>query len=308
MDERLRTHAAALGDVFSWADAQRYGVRPAQLAAWASTGEVMRVRRNAYVVGQVWTDSPLDVQARLRVRAVVHASNGWVASHQSALSVHNLPLHSTSLGVIDVVADVSRMRESARVRRHPRADNPHQVSVGGLSSVPIPWAIGQVALREGVIPALVALDRALHEERTCLEDVRRAGHALAVGGEDARPVERLLALADARCESVGETLTRVMLLDLGFRPTSQFVITRRNGRFVARVDFLLENGVVVEFDGAIKYAGEDKDEVLAAQDAREKAIRELGYGVARLTWDDLDRPAIVLAKIRAALMEMAAAS
>ncbi len=99
-----------------------------------------------------------------------------------------------------------------------------------------------------------------------------------------------------------------MLLDLGFRPTSQFVITRRNGRFVARVDFLLENGVVVEFDGAIKYAGEDKDEVLAAQDAREKAIRELGYGVARLTWDDLDRPAVVLAKIRAALMEMAAAS
>jgi hypothetical protein len=307
MDQRLVAYAVQQGGVLSWACAQRFSVRPAELAAWAAAGEVVRVRRNAYVLGSCWHTAEPDERNRLRVQAVINASDGWAASHQSALALHALPVHEMSMTVLDVIARVRELRLAAGVRRHPLGENPHRVLVDGHAAVPIPWAIAQVALRQGVLPALVALDRALHAERTCREDVRAAGFSLATGGEDARPIERILALADPKCESVGETLTRVLLLDLGYQPRSQVVINDPAGRFVARVDFLLENGVVVEFDGAVKYAGTDKDEVLDAQDRREQRIRARGHGVARLAWGDLRQPEVVLAKIRAEEVRMRAA-
>ena len=112
--------------------------------------------------------------------------------------------------------------------------------------------------------------------------------------------ERAIALADPASESVGETRTRLLLRDLGFEVVSQRVLADGR-RFVGRVDLLVEGIVVVEFDGLVKYAGQDGRSALAAEKARESAIVDLGYEVVRLVWADLANPAEVSRRVRLAL-------
>jgi very-short-patch-repair endonuclease len=308
MDPRLETHALAQGGVFAWVDAQRYCVTPRRLAAWVADGSVIRVRRNAYILASAWHRESPDGRNRLRVRAVTASQASWAASHQSALAAHELPLHDVTLGWFDMAAPVSRYREQALVRRHPLRDLPPPVDVEGCRTMPIPYAVAQVALRDGLLPALVALDRALHGERTCLDDIRRAGDRLVHDSEETKVIDRLIALADPLCESVGETLTRVLLLDLGYAPRSQVVIRDTFGHFVGRVDFLIDERLVVEFDGAIKYEGEDAAEVLERQRAREARLVALGYVVVRLSWDQLRDAEVVMARIEAARAALAMAA
>ena len=75
---------------------------------------------------------------------------------------------------------------------------------------------------------------------------------------------------------------------------------------MGRVYFLVAVRSVVEFDGAVKYAGPDGVEALVAEKRREDQLRALGYAVVRVTWDDLAHPARLLAAIRAALSAPAA--
>jgi very-short-patch-repair endonuclease len=81
---------------------------------------------------------------------------------------------------------------------------------------------------------------------------------------------------------------------------SQVRIVDGSGVVVARVDHLVDERVVVEFDGLVKYAGAEGRDALAAEKAREDLLRSLGYEVVRLTWADLDRPQRVDALVRAA--------
>ena len=76
----------------------------------------------------------------------------------------------------------------------------------------------------------------------------------------------------------------------------------------ARVDFLLGQKVIVEFDGLMKYADAAGREALAAEKQREDLLRSLGYEVVRLTWADLARPKRVEALIRSAMRRVEARS
>ena len=100
---------------------------------------------------------------------------------------------------------------------------------------------------------------------------------------------QLLREADPACESVGETRTRVLLRDLGLEVRSQVRISDARG-LIGRVDFLVGERVVVEFDGMVKYGGAEGRRALQAEKAREDRLRDAGYVVVRLVWADLDDP------------------
>jgi very-short-patch-repair endonuclease len=68
---------------------------------------------------------------------------------------------------------------------------------------------------------------------------------------------------------------------------------------IGRVDFLVADRLIIEFDGAAKY-GDTADAVLAEK-WREDRLRACGYRVIRLSWADLDQPEVVAARIRSAL-------
>ena len=71
--------------------------------------------------------------------------------------------------------------------------------------------------------------------------------------------------------------------------------------------YLPDLGVVIEFDGRVKYEGRDGAQALAAEKRREDRIRALGYGIVRLTWRDLSNPGRVREAIQRAAATVALA-
>ena len=100
-------------------------------------------------------------------------------------------------------------------------------------------------------------------------------------------------------ESVGESRTRLILSDAGFRLTPQ-VELRNAVRFLGRVDFVVNDCVVVEFDGLVKYAGKDGKMALASEKDRESEITRLGYEVVRIIWSELEDTSAILDRVWAA--------
>ena len=99
-----------------------------------------------------------------------------------------------------------------------------------------------------------------------------------------------------------------MLRGLGYAFTPQFEVVRseRPGR-VFHADFRIEDSLVlVEFDGKVKYDPLSNPDAARAnfdEKLREDELRRLGFVVVRLTRADLARPALVRARVEAALAD-----
>lgn len=298
MNPRLHALAMAQGGVFGSADARTVDADDAELRSLVRSREVVRVRRGAYVLGPLWSEAKHEEQLRLFTLAVLRTRDKDVATHHAALALNHLPLHGVRLDVVDVQSKVDRVRLSAGLRTQP-GSLPY-TTTDGAKCVSIEHAIVQVLLRSGMEAALVPLDAALRTKVCTLERVRAAVAGMVPPTRKALG-ERLIALADPKSDSPGETRTRLLLHDLGHQWRSQVVICDEGGDFVAKVDFLLEGKVVVEFDGFKKYGGADGARALAAEKRREDRLRALGYRVVRLVWADLNRPEHVAVVLRRAL-------
>lgn len=303
MSEHLLALAAAHHGVISTRDATRLDVDPNALADLVRAGTVVRVRRGAYVVGELWAPASPERRLDLRTRAVLHARgrSDEAATHQSALAVHGLPLHGVPTDVVDLSGRVARVRRSTALRVHPADATLPVAVVNGCPTVSAEVALAQVALRDGRDPAVVAADRALAAGLVDLDLVLALVARLAESTRQAARAERWLRQTDASSESVGETRTRLLLVDLGHEVRTQVRIPDASGMVLARVDLLVGERVVVEFDGLVKYAGADGRAALAAEKGREDLLRSLGHEVVRVTWADLARPHRVEAMVRSAL-------
>lgn len=120
-------------------------------------------------------------------------------------------------------------------------------------------------------------------------------------------MRQVFAFADGRSESVGESMTRVQLRQLGLpRPELQATIVGTHGEVIGRTDFLISaHGTVIEFDGRVKYekflrVGESSADVVYREELREDAIRATGLEVVRMTWRDHFHDAAVLARCMSA--------
>lgn len=158
--------------------------------------------------------------------------------------------------------------------------------------------------------AVVGLDLVLRERLASREDVARL--------LDARPTargrpgaSRALAFATSAAGSPGESLTRVVLHELGAPPP---VLQHRfawgdGGAFKDVVDFWWpEFGVVLEFDGRVKYAtarwrhGRTTGQVVVDEKIREDRIRNRPEvrGFVRAVWDELTHPSSLATNLRTA--------
>ena len=125
------------------------------------------------------------------------------------------------------------------------------------------------------------------------------------GRRGVRRARRVLAAMDTRSESVGETLTRLMLAESVLpAPELQWVIVGRTGTY--RADFAWPaQWLVLEFDGESKYS-DSAATVIRNERRREVEIQELGWTVIRVGWHDVVRtPAATVDRISAALRRTA---
>lgn len=168
-------------------------------------------------------------------------------------------------------------------------------------------SVADVTCSDGVVAGLIQANHFLHEGLTSRHELD-AMFARAVNWPRSLGHHLVLHLADARIESVGETLCDHLFFTQGLpRPEIQLPIYDPLYDVSYRVDFAWPaKRVIVEFDGEEKYhryrrAGETIEQAVIREKRREDRIREItGWTVIRLTWRDLGFPANTAKRIREA--------
>lgn len=302
MDATLRAHLDRHHGVVSARQASELGLTANHLRALVRSGELVRVTRGAYVDAALVDGGTREGVHRAKLLAVVVSRGGALAaSHQSAALLQGLPVLRSELEPVRVVHTTDRVntRRHDAFTVHPCPGREALSDWNGVPTVVPAVAVLGTAMLAGARSGLMAADAALHRRMTTREELHewlaRLAHHPGVA-----LARQVVTQADGRAESPGESLLRSVLQRLGYEVVPQFIV-RDGHTVVARVDFLLPAlGVVVEFDGLVKYDGQGGRAALAAEKERERRIRRLGYGVARIVWSDLFDDRRVEAEIAAA--------
>lgn len=235
-----------------------------------------------------------DEDLRVLVRSYVgDLPPSAVLSHRSALIVHGLPIpyfdrnESTRVEVVHPAHGVRRNTLLMRRRDYGQSD---VCEIDGARVTSLLRTLADIS-RDYPLPFAVAvLDAAIHRSLVTWSQIRVYCEARPARTRQ-RQIDRALALADGRRESVSESICAVRFVEFsipGFEP--QVTIRDESGKFVARTDFANRRAkVIAEFDGAGKYHLPDRDprEELELERRREYKLRNLGYSVFRLRWQDL---------------------
>lgn len=270
---------------------------PSLLRASLRGGAVRRIRDGVFVSTERWASANRHERFVLTVRGILLTHPDWIASHHAALALHGLPLHDVDLDVVDVVGAfrASKIRPGLRAHlataeqlTHAAEQDPRCVSVADACVL--------TAAASGFAAGLVAMDAALHRNLVTVEQLRAAltlpGARYGIGAARAA-----IEATDRACESPGESLTRALLVQAGFDVRSQVWLADTDGN-IGRVDFLVGDRVVVEFDGAVKYDGIDGKRELVKEKRREDRLRAAGFRVVRVMWEDLQHPERLTRRIR----------
>ena len=276
-------------------------------------GELLRLCPGVAVERKAWQAATPRQRHLLRVVALLPKLSSRVAvSHASAAAVWGAPILGDWPERVHVVDPARRTTQSTpTVVRHAGLLLPQEARVesGVLVTSPARTA-ADLALSWTFREAVVALDQLLHRRLTTREEIGRFLDArpTARGRTGAR---RAVAFATSAAESPGESLTRVVLHELGAPPPVLQKSFRwgDRGQFVDVVDFWWPRfGVVLEFDGRIKYAtgrwrkGRSPEQIVVDEKIREDRIRNRPEvdGFARTVWDEVMHPTRLVMNLRAA--------
>lgn len=303
MDEGVRLRLQAQRGVASVRQLAEVGCSRHMTDRLVRQKRLVRLRRDVVVDAEVWRDAAPWQRHALRARGVMQSldplGEGSVAlSHHSALAILGLAVYGGDDRVHLVRTDAQRGRSDEVIQVHAPVPTESVTTADELRVTHPAVAALQTAGTFGACPGLVAADSALHQGVCTRVDLVEALDAHNFG-KGVGAAKWVVALADGRIESAGESRTRWVLRAMGLpAPEPQVEIRDADGSFVARVDFLYrEQRTIVEFDGLIKYL---TPEDLRAEKIREDRLRALGYEVVRLTWADLQHPDQVRSRIRAA--------
>lgn len=297
-------HAADDHGIISLATLRDVGLRPREVAAMRRSGSLTALARGWYAIGPVSDDTERHL---LTTRAMLRSHKDHaLAAHHSGLIFLGVATLGADLGVVRLSRRTAGPTNTTPQVRLGRAVPVH---LQRAETVAPALAAIQHGISAGPLSALVAADSALHLGLATRDDLDEALVAVARHPHSAA-LTAMLAHADGRHESPGETRLAYAFRLLGIRATPQVRISAHG--VMAIVDFLLDEApVVVEFDGRVKYgrAADEADpfgnrrpapQVLWEEKRREDWVRERGYDVVRVVMSDLDRPPELGARIRRA--------
>jgi hypothetical protein len=280
------------------------------LARVRRQGGLVRVRQGAYVRADVWGDADAAQRHHLMSRAVLRQYPLRVAlSHDSAAVEHDGPTYGLDLGSVHLTHfhDEHAGRRYAGIVHHEG-----ECRVGDLTRLPDGhWVTApartllDTAARHPVEVGVCLADDFLHRGLVTKDELRIA-HQMMKTWPGMLRVHRVIDLADGRSESVGETRGRLLMKNTGLpTPVPQLEVFDHQGNLVGRCDLALpDHGVLIEFDGTVKYhryrrPGETIEQMVLREKAREDRLREVtGWRMVRLVWADLSRPEATAARIR----------
>ncbi|WP_022889100.1 hypothetical protein [Agromyces italicus] len=276
----------------------------------ATTGRLSRLRAGVFVEPAEFAAAGRRRRELARIAAVVATRRGRVVlSHESAAAVWGIPRIGPapeSVELLDARGTRPRSMNGVVWRRTP-FDPTEIVEVNGFLVTGLLQTLVDIACDRRFVNAVVALDAAtgtfLRADGFVVargvppsEVERRLGRLGRRGG--IRGARTALEFADARAESVGESLSRAQIHLLGFpAPVLQHEFDRSDGG-VDRVDFdWPDHGLFGEFDGDLKYldpryrGGRTAEQVVLDEKKRDQRIarRHRRHGV-HWDWRTATRP------------------
>jgi hypothetical protein len=224
-------------------------------------------------------------------------------SHETAALLWGLRVWEPGADVH--VTQLSKPPQHRMPRVHRHADAlPHtdRSAIDGLPVTSLVRTALDCACSMAPERVLTVVDSALYAGADPASLVARADEA--VGRRGIRLARRVIALADPRADSVGESRTRWQLAAAGL-PMPELAIPVETFLGTRWVDLGWPDlKVGIEFDGAVRYSGGeygDPGRRLLEEKRRHDALAEAGWIILRVTWDDLGHPERLIARVRAAL-------
>jgi hypothetical protein len=308
---QLTAQASARGGFLLTRDLRQAGVDKNRLLLLLKLGTIVKIRYGAYALTSPWHElDPVAQHAVITRSVLARADDGAVASHQSAAALHGIDLWRTDLSQVHLTRVDGRhgRRRAGVVWHEPTITQDDVAEVDGAACTSIVRAALETTSLTGVEEGVVALSSALRRSgMTPPEVAEHVGRFRSWVNAD--EVRLAATLADGRFESVGESRSFVMFWRHGIDlPEPQVVIVDVSGGAIARVDFAWTlDRHVGEFDGLIKYGRlnldpSDPGRALVREKVREDRVREVGHGMSRWGWVDLEahRQAGTCARIDAA--------
>jgi very-short-patch-repair endonuclease len=271
------------------------GVTKAALAHAVKTGVLAHPHREVYVLNDQVVD-PVRTMARAALTA---GPDGAAVSHLLAGQVYQLEgLPAPALADLTVRHDVGH-RAIKGIALH-RSDTAGLRLHRGLQLTPVARTLADVAgfVRPGEL--LSGVDSAL---RLGLLDVEEL---LALAGErshlrNADILRWVAGMADGRSDSPLESWLRMALLDGGLGPVELQILV-----LVGGITYRIDIGFPAFRLGLEGHgrAFHSSDEAMLKDRRRHNAIQGAGWELLYFSWEDVvDRPAQVVAEVRAALAQ-----
>lgn len=274
--------------------ALKSGMSVEEIKRLVRRGEWVAVRRGVYTTRSLWEAIEPRERPLLEVRAAsLNMVMPHVISHDSAALLHGMPVLEATPRLVHITRfGVQGSRTRHGVKHHRAPFKPEQiVFVDGLPVLDVPRTAVDICREHGRRHGLVACDSALRStgDRSLLHEAAapmRSWRHITV-------VRDCIDRADAGAESVGESLFRDLIDELGLGPIdTQFGLS--DGTRTVFCDMRVgRHGF--EFDGRLKFrtgadggvATRDPADVLWEEKKRQDFICGFKLGMSRAVWADL---------------------
>lgn len=272
------------------------------------TGEVVRVFSGLYVRASYWQTLSKREQMRHIIRTLATMHPNWVFSHSSAAIMYSLEVSFALYYPIHFCLNPLGGSNYAKEFKCHRLTHPIALDVAGTAVTSIEQTVVDCAAEYPFGEALAIADSALHQGLT---DKARLLNYLEnrTNRRGVRKAQRVIAHADARAESGGESIVRAVMIEAGL-PTPELQapianIERPGHNYYVDFMFTRSDGgkVAVELDGREKYhdmamtGGRDATGVMMAERQREAAITAEGVRVVRFSFRDACNPQVLLPRL-----------
>lgn len=286
------------------------------IRARARAGELRRIAHGRYVPADTWDLLRPEQRHHVLVRSLVDRIRPrFVVSHLSAAAVLGVPFLGPWPGRVHLIRPGTDARTtSATFVVHadfdPEMLGTWQFRRDDLRVTDHDRTAVDLAVSLPFLDGVVALDRLLRlgaDARAVQDGIERR----SVRGR--RRALRSLEFADTGADTPGESVARVRLDEYGApTPVTQHRFRERGHPDIVVDLWLPDIGVVIEFDGEVKYrdrgmrAGASAEDVVIAEKYREDRLRAFDEvrQVIRLDWRDLWNEASFRGKLRRAHVPM----
>jgi hypothetical protein len=273
---------------------------PRALTRAVELGDLVKLRRGAYVPSEIWTGSTDRTRHILRIRAVIaQATRPVVICGESAAALWGMPVQGawpSSVSVLDEWRGGGRAEPGVRRTVVGFATAP-VLELDGIRVTDITRTALDVARRVSFADAVGSVDWALSRKNfraVSLESLASDANNFAphLGR---RHLLRVVGFATSLSDSFGESRCRAVIHMQGFPPPNLQVEFRDELGSMYPDFYWPAVRVAAEFDGKQKYTRDeytkgDPVEVLWREKNREDRLRKQLSGFARLLTSDVEHP------------------